>query len=292
MTALLGTLLAFACALATNVAFLLKHRGARAAPPVDVRHPLATARSLFASRAFAMGMAVATVAWLLHVAAMAVAPLTVVQSVLAAGVVLLALMAQWTMRLSVSRRQWCGVVLMAVGLLALALTLPAAHGAHSRFSPAALTAFEASLLTAGTLLVLGRRMGAGDHRHGPMLGAGAGIMFGVSDVAVKALSGIVGAHGLLGLASPWLAVAAASSVAGFYASARGLQDGDAVPVIAICGTATNVTGIVGGILVFGDPLSARPATLAAELAAFALVLVAAWLTPGAGLAPAPAAAVG
>ena len=49
-------------------------------------------------------------------------------------------------------------------------------------------------------------------------------------------------------------MAIVASVAAFYASAKGLQDGDAVPVIAITGTAANVAGIVGGFIVFGDPL--------------------------------------
>ena len=56
-------------------------------------------------------------------------------------------------------------------------------------------------------------------------------------------------------------MAIVASVAAFYASAKGLQDGEAVPVIAITGTAANVAGIVGGIVVFGDPLSGHPVTL-------------------------------
>jgi hypothetical protein len=76
-----------------------------------------------------------------------------------------------------------------------------------------------------------------------------------------------------------MAVTVIASVAAFYASAKGLQDGDAVPVIAVTGTAANVSGIVGGILVFGDPLSTHPLMLSAEMFAFVLVLFAAWLTP-------------
>jgi hypothetical protein len=81
-------------------------------------------------------------------------------------------------------------------------------------------------------------------------------------------------------------VTVAGSVAAFYASAKGLQDGDAVPVIAVTGTAANVSGIVGGILVFGDPFPAHFIGIAVQCTAFLLVLVAAWLTP------APARAVG
>jgi hypothetical protein len=280
MTPVLGILLALACALTTNVGFLFKHRGACAAPAVDIRHPLRSGKSLFASKYFAIGMLIATAAWIFHVAAMSVAPLSLVQAVLAGGVVLLAIMAEKTFGLSMSRRQWVGIILTAVGLLLLGVSLPAVHGAHSQFSVPAMIGFEAVLLIAGTLLIMGPRIGAPAEHHGFMLGAAAGILFGVSDVAIKAISGMVGAHGALGLLSPWMVVTVAASIAAFYASAKGLQDGQAVPVIAVTGTAANVSGIVGGILVFGDPLSAHPLMFAAELFAFALVLFAAWLTPG------------
>lgn len=279
MTPLFGILLALICALATNVGFLFKHRGACAAPAVDIRRPIRTAWGLYSSPLFAIGMLVAAGAWIFHVAAMAVAPLSVVQSVLAGGVVLLAIMAERSFGLRISRRQWLGICLTAVGLILLAVSLPAVHGAHSRFSLPGMIAFESGLLLAGTVLIMGPRLGAPAAHHGFMLGAASGMLFGVSDVSVKAISGMVGSHGALGLLSPWVVVTLAASVAAFYSSAKGLQDGEAVPVIAVTGTAANVTGIVGGIIVFGDPLSGQPLMLAAEVVAFALVLFAAWLTP-------------
>ncbi len=279
MTQALGITLALACALATNIGFLFKHRGACAAPAVDIRHPLRTAKQLFSSKLFSIGMAIASGAWIFHVAAMSVAPLSLVQAVLAGGVVLLAVMAERSFGLTITRRQWTGLFLTAAGLLLLGFSLPAVHGAHSRFSQPGMIGFEAGLLVAGALLIMGPRIGAPAQHHGFMLGAAAGILFGVSDLAIKAISGIIGAHGPLGLFSPWLIVCLAASVAAFYASAKGLQDGDAVPVIAVTGTAANVSGIVGGILVFGDPLSGHPVMFAVELVAFALVLLAAWLMP-------------
>ena len=93
--------------------------------------------------------------------------------------------------------------------------------------------FEAVLIAAGGLLIMGPSMGAPADHHGYMLGAASGILFGVSDVAIKAISGMVGAHGPAGLLTPWLLVCVAASVAAFYSSAKGLQDGDAVPVIAV-----------------------------------------------------------
>jgi hypothetical protein len=123
-------------------------------------------------------------------------------------------------------------------------------------------------------------MGGQAEHHGVMLGAAAGILFGVSDTAIKALTGIVGSHGPLALlASPWLVVALAASVLAFYSSARGLQDGDAVPVIAVTGTAANIAGIAGGLLVFGDPLPGRALGIVLQSLAFVLVVVASALMP-------------
>ena len=279
MTPLFGILLALACALATNIGFLYKHRGACAAPPVDMRHPLRTASSLFRTRLFAIGMGIASCAWIFHVAALSVAPMSLVQAVLAGGMVLLAVMAERIFGLRIGRRQWIGLGLTAFGLILLGTTLPAAHGADSRFSVPGMISFEAGLIATGTLLIMGPRMGAPRQHHGYMLGAAAGILFGVSDIAIKAMSGLVGSSGVEGLLTPWLVVCLLASIGAFYASAKGLQDGDAVPVIAVTGTAANVAGIVGGIIVFGDPLSGNPLSLIVECLAFVLVLLAAWMMP-------------
>ncbi len=277
----LGILFALLCAFATNLAFLYKHRGACAAPPVDIRRPVASAAGLFRSPWFAVGMLVATGAWVFHVAALALAPMSVVQVVLAGGLVLLAVMADRLFGFQVGRRQWFGLAATALGLVLIAVTQPAATGSHSSYSLVAMTAFEGGLLGLGMLLIAGPRVvGARAEHHGLALGAAAGILFGVSDVAIKALTGLVGIDGALGLLSPWLIVAALASVAAFYASARGLQDGEAVPVIAITGTAANISCIAGGILVFDDPLPADALGIALQSFAFVLVIVAAALTPG------------
>jgi len=123
-------------------------------------------------------------------------------------------------------------------------------------------------------------MGSPVEHHGVMLGAASGILFGVSDTAIKALTGITSAHGVMGLMlSPWLAVAVLASIVAFFASARGLQDGDAVPVIAVTGTAANIAGIAGGIIVFGDPVAGSPFGVALQALAFVLVIVASALMP-------------
>jgi hypothetical protein len=141
-----------------------------------------------------------------------------------------------------------------------------------------MVAFEAGMLAVGALLITGRKLGAPDHHHGVLLGAAAGVLFGVSDVAIKALTGLDG--GVMGIVlSPWLAVTLIASVVAFYASARGLQDGEAVPVIAATSTAANVSCIAGGIIVFGDPLPGDALGIIVQVVAFTLVIVAALLVP-------------
>src|SRR4051794_17246225 len=151
-------------------------------------------------------MLVATAAWGLHVAALAMAPLSVVQVVLSAGVVLIAVMADRLFGFQVGRRQWWGLALTAAGLILLGVTLPAPHGAHSAFSAPAMISFEAALFGIGGLLIMGPRAGAPAEHHGVMLGAAAGVLFGVSDVAIKALTGTIGSDGPIALVSPWMAI--------------------------------------------------------------------------------------
>jgi drug/metabolite transporter (DMT)-like permease len=273
----LGILLALGCAIATQLGFLYKHRGANEAPQVDIRHPLASGKSLFLSKWFAVGMGIACGAWLLHVVALALAPMSVVQAVLSTGVVMLAVLAERIFGFNVGPRQWAGVAMTATGLLLLIVTLPAANGAHSAYSLAGMISFEAGMLAIGFLLISGPHLGAPDHHHGIMLGAAAGTLFGVSDVAIKALTGLGGVGSVL--LSPWLAVALIASVVAFYASARGMQGEAAVPVIAATSTAANVSCILGGIVVFGDPMPADTLGIVLQGFAFALVIVAALVTP-------------
>ncbi|MHB1469016.1 MAG: hypothetical protein ACYCU0_13290 [Solirubrobacteraceae bacterium] len=280
MTVAVGVLLALACALLSNLAFFYKYRGANERPRVDVRHPFSAAKSLYSSKWFTIGMLVATGSWGLHVGALALAPMSVVQVAVAAGVVFIAVMAERMLGCKVGRRQWYGLCLMALGLLMLGVTLPVVHGPHSHFAQAPMIAFEAGFFGIGGLLIVGPRVGGSREHHGVMLGMAAGVLFGVSDTSIKALTGILSAHGPIAvLVSPWLAVAIAASIVAFYASARGLQDGDAVPVIAVTGTTANIAGIASGLVVFADPMPASAVGTAFELLAFLLVLVAAAMMP-------------
>ncbi len=276
-----GFALALACALATSVAFLLKQRGAVSAPPVRVRHPLGSAAGLFRSHWFTVGWLVAIGAWGLHVGALALAPLSVVQAVLSAGLVFLAVLAERFFGFRLGRRQWTGLFITAVGLAIIGITQGSQPSDPPGYALAALIAIEGGvLLVATAVAVMAGRLPVLQAREGLVLGAAAGALFGISDIALKFLTHAVG-DGVLELISPWTFAALAASVIAFYASARSLQVGPGVEVIALTSVAANLVAIIGGVLVFRDSIGTGAIPIAGRMIAFGLVIA------GAALIPAP-----
>jgi hypothetical protein len=276
---LVGLALALACALATNVGFLLKRRGALCASAVTARHPLRSARDLFGSRLWTIGWLVALAAWLLHVGALALAPLSTVQAVLSGGLVFLAVLAERYFGFELQRRQWGGVIVTSAGLAVIGLTSGRVSGGQA--SLAALISVEAAVFGFGALLVLWSiRVDLSHRREGMALGLAAGALFGVSDVAIKFLTQAA-ADGVLALVSPWLLTALVAWVVSFYVSARSLQLGPGLEVIAFTSVTANVVAITGGILVFHDTVGSGSVEIIGRVIAFVLVIA------GAALMPAP-----
>jgi drug/metabolite transporter (DMT)-like permease len=188
------------------------------------------------------------------------------------------------------RRQWVGVILTATGLALLALTGEARSGQDSAdYSVAAMLAFEAALAALGVVLILSCRGERAKAHHGVLLGLAAGLLFTITHVAVKALSGKVDTTVAEVLLSPYLYVAILGGVAAFFASARSLQIGPAVPVIAVTSIAGNASSIPAGIVVFGDPLGGDTFEIVVRTLAFLLVIGAAALIPAPTRAAASAA---
>ncbi len=274
----LGTLLALACALATNVALLCKHRGAMAAPSVELRRPLRSAGALFRSRWWTIGFAIATGAWILHVAALTMAPLSLVETTISGGLVLLAWLAERWFGVRVGVREWIGLGLCAGGLALLAATSVNTGHSGSGYSTDAMIAFEASAVGVGLLLLLSGSAGSPRASSGALLGAASGLLLGVANVAVKALTGTV-PHDLLSVVSPWTLVALIAGIGAFFGLARGLQTGAAIPVIAITAVAANCASVAGGVLVFGDPVGGGTVDVVARCLAFVAVIGAVALMP-------------
>jgi hypothetical protein len=273
-----GLTLASACALATNVGSILKHRGANTVPAFQIRRPLRSTRLLLGSGWFALGLGLAQLAGVFHIAALALAPMSIVQVVLAAGIVLLAVLAERLLGCTVPRRQRIGLVAGAAGLVLLVLSLPRLHGAHGGFGRETLIAFELATAVVGLTLALGQRARRLVAHRGVLLGASAGAFFGVGDIAVKAITGLL-ERGHLLAAAPLLAVAIIGGIGAQILAVRALQEGEAVPVIALTGLTANAANIAGGILVFNDPLGHGPLAAVGEALAFILVVLGAALVP-------------
>ncbi|MDX6582099.1 MAG: hypothetical protein QOI10_1283 [Solirubrobacterales bacterium] len=285
----LGIALALACAAMANLAMLCKHRGASEAPDISLKTPLHSVRQLFLSRWWTIGFAVAAVAWVLHVAAMSVAPLSLVQAVIAGGLVLIAYPATRYFGHKLTRREWLGLGLAAVGLGFLAVTVP--HAAENDgYSIVTLAGFETVMCGAGCFLFASGILRRGSICHGVILGLASGLLIGVSNVAIKALTEGIDIAGIHALLSPWTALVVIGGIGAFFALARGMQLGEAIPVIATASVSSNCAAILGGVIVFGDPIGSGLVEGLARGVAFAAVIAAAALMPHVSSGPRTAAA--
>jgi hypothetical protein len=276
---LVGLSLALLASVTLNVSYLMQHAGASSAPLIDIRTPLRTMKALLSSPMWFAGGVLGTAGWGLHVTALTKAPLSLVQAFLVGGTALIAPIAVRVLGHRLTPGEVAGIALMALALLALTLGRTRI-GIHSRFADWQLGGYLAvSAAAAAALLLLAKG------RRAQGLGLAGGILYGAADVAIKALTGIASRHGLgTALTSVWLVAAVVTSVTAFFCFQRGLQAGKAIPVIALMTAGTIVVSVLGGLIVFGDPLGRHPLVIALHVSAFVGVAVAAWL-----LAPAQAA---
>jgi multidrug transporter EmrE-like cation transporter len=283
----LGLVFAVLTALGSILGFFLKHKGAVAAPPVELKRPLHSTIALFRSPIYTLGCVVATTSWGFHVVALGLAPISVVQATIAGGLVLVTVVADRIFGQSVSRREWIGVALTAAGLAFLAATLAdTTDAAHHDYEPAVF------YLTVGACSVAAVVLASRAH-SGPSLAVSAGLFWAGSDITIKALTGKTDLGALI-IVHPFALVIVVLSLVALLISARSLQLGPVVPVIALTSATANIVTIAAGPVVFEEPLPDDPLGVIVRLAAFALVITAAAMTPPpgerdrAGLTPATA----
>ena len=163
----------------------------------------------------------------------------------------------------------------------IAITGGSHTSALRHYSLAALIAVECGVFALGAALIrISMRGSLGPAAQGLLLGVAAGVLFGVSDIALKYLTEAL--HGgLREIVSEWTLAALAASVLAFYASARALQLAPGVAVIAYTSVAANLAAILGGILVFRDPIGIGAPAIIGRVIAFGLVIA------GAAFMPAP-----
>jgi hypothetical protein len=272
-----GLLLAVATALTSIFGFFYKQRGAVRAPAVDFRRPVHSSLVLFGSGWYTLGIVIAMGSWGFHAAALSLAPISLVQSVIAGGLVMLTVIADRAFGFEVTRREWISVALAAAGLAFLAATLNGAgDSAHSDFEPGTIAVYVAVIAAAGFAVCA---LARGRPHAGVLFGASAGLLWGASDVSIKGASDSLGDGLAAVLVNPLALTVLVLSLIGLLVSAKSLQIGDAVPVIAITSVAANTVTIAAGPIIFGDPLPGDSLGLIARLLAFALVIGAAALTP-------------
>jgi hypothetical protein len=266
---LLGLIITIASSLALNAGYVLQHLGSTKAPAVDVRRPVATVRSLLRSRLWVLGIGANLFGSVLHIGALAIAPITLVQAFSAAG---LALVVPASSRLAGtplhrSERVAIATIVAALGVLAIrpatTSTAPASVAAPVLFLTIALTLAGALATVRGV-------------RRGAALALTAGVLYGLSDAATKGFTSAAG-HGLAGaVLSPWPPVIVALCAAAFFALQRALQMGAAATVIVLMTAAMNVAAVAAGVAVFAESFGARADIAAIHLVAMAAVAAASW----------------
>jgi hypothetical protein len=266
---LLGLGLAIASSLGLNAGYLLQHVGGAAAPAVDARRPVATVRALLRSPMWALGMGTNLFGSLLHIGALAVAPLTLVQAFSAGG---LALVVPASSRLA--RSPLHSAEYVAVGVIVAALAVLAISPDATSVAPASAGAPLLFLgLTLGAAMVLAVVRGSG---RAAALALIAGVLYGASDAATKGFTDAAG-RGLLGAAvSPWPVVIVALCAAAFFALQRGLQLGGAATVIVLMTAATNVIAVAAGVVLFSESLGKDPGVASLHLLALLAIAFASW----------------
>ncbi len=187
----------------------------------------------------------------LHVAALAFGPLSLVQPLGALTIVFALPMAALFVRRRAGATAWRGAVMATVGLAGLLSLTGAAHDQ----SLAGLERMVIALITAGCVVVLMASAHAA-HRHPAMrsvlLAAAAGIAFGIASVFTKTIALDWSSGSALALLLPSVAVIAVLAAAGLLlsqASYRGA--GLAVPLSMV--TVTNpVVAAAVGLTMFGE----------------------------------------
>ena len=266
-----GLVLALGSTTALNWGFFTQHGAAEAMPPLSVRHPLASLRLLAASRRWLAGFVVGLAGWALYVAALKLAPLSLVQAVSAGGLGLLALL-QWLTPGAArpSRREWWAVAVAVAGLVLLAASL-AAHSASGTAPGAeALVLWLVVLALAAVAIAGSSRLGV---PAAAALGAAAGVFYATGDVATK--EAVVTAGIVL------VPVVLASHGLAFVSLQLGFQRGGVLVTVGLATLLTNALPIAAGTALFNERLP--PGVFGdLRLAAFALV------TAGAALLARPA----
>jgi hypothetical protein len=240
----IALLLALASTSLTNVAYLREHDAAAALPALSLRRPLHSVEALLTDRSWLVGFALESGGFALYVAALALAPLTLVQSVSAGGIGILAFVSARMRRRRLGRLELAGVLVSMLGLLALAVSLTGGSGEGSGGSSVEILLWLAATAAAAiAALALGRRLGA----LAVAEGLAGGLFFSIGDISVKvATQGAARATFAIGVIVGYSLGTAFLQL--------GYQKGGALTVAGLATLLTNALPIAAGTVVLGEPV--------------------------------------
>jgi hypothetical protein len=267
---LLALALTLASTCALNWGYLREHRAASKLPPLSVKRPIASLRLLLCNSAWLIGFLWETLGFGLYVAALALAPLALVQAVAAGGIGVLALLVARVGGESLGPGERRGVAISLAGLVLLGISLAGGSGEGTDGSWLLISPWLGASAAAAALAI---GSGATALGGGAAFGLAAGVLFAAGDVATKAaVSG--GNH-----------VVVAPTVVAFYAAGTivlqmGFQRGRALTTAGIATLATNAIPIAAAMTLFAEPLPAGPLGVVRVLSFAAVVAGAAALAPG------------
>ncbi len=266
-----GLTLALIASVAQSAGFLFQHIRAAERPLVSPLRPLSSVAALFRSRWWLVGLGLGMAGFMLHLAAIALAPLSLVQAFVAGGLALAVPMAAYGFHHRLTRAERRSVFVMAASLAVLPIGV--AHStSHLGFDAATLGAYLGVAALAALLMLL-----ISGERRSAALGLVAGALYGILDTVLKALTEIAHQHGIeAALRSPWLLVAVATILAAFFCFQRALQTNRALTAIGLMEAGADSTSILAGFFVFGDSLGASLPLAALHALAFCAVGYAAW----------------
>jgi drug/metabolite transporter (DMT)-like permease len=262
----IALVLALASTTLTNVAYLREHDAAAALPALSLRRPLHSVQALLTDRSWLVGFALESCGFALYVAALALAPLTLVQSVSAGGIGILAFVSARMRRQRLGRHELAGVLVSMLGLVALAVSLAGGSAEGTGGSTAEILLWLAAIAGAAAVaLALGQRFGV----LAVAEGIAGGLFFSIGDISVKvATQGSARAAFAIG-------VIVGYSLGTLFLQ-LGYQKGGALTVAGLATLLTNALPIAAGTVVLGEPVPSG-AYGGVRVAAFAAVTLGAIL---------------
>ena len=228
----------------TNIAYLREHEAAAALPVLSMRRPLHSLQLLVGDRSWLLGFAMETAGFLLYAAALALASLALVQSIGAGGIGVLAYVSARMSGRQLSRRELTGVIVSALGLLALGVSLVGGSGEGQSGSTATILVW---LGTSGAIALLVLLLGRAFLGAAVAAAVAGGIFFSIGDISTK-----VATQG--GARIGFVLLLVLGYTLGTVLLQFGYQAGGALTVAGLATLLTNALPIAAGTIVLAEPV--------------------------------------